>query len=592
MLLLLGELQRVLPLSSASHSQPQIADPALAEAFYTPRRGRRAAGHRPALDLPADIIALIVDQLRELHAEESDELIWNSTGASSGWKELKRLSHVNRAFASVCQPLYRAELHITEARNFPKHSKFLRLNPMRANELTKLFVRVYDFEFSLTRSTSDEGFSLPDLISLSPNLTTLSLSSDRTTSLSPYRRRRESSTFAAYTGGIELPALICQQAKKLRTLVYGAPCTMADIAAFTTELPDLRSLDITGDVDPAPPPNVFKMCSPTLRRFWAPTAVFTVGQLHRLVSSSRVSALAFTFDLDEYWEAQPAEEEKVNKNLKRLETLFARVGPQLKMLHVTSPYADSPEPAGRFRGGGGGLGGNGAANFLTTITLAMVGGPPPGMPGAPAPPPAQGGANPAAPPAPGAAPAPAPAPAGGRRGNRGGGGAPPIPPLPQFGPAPPPGGGANPPANPNPQAPPPPPGNANANGPNNIPQFHIFPFGANATTPPTPFFESIISHTPSLHHLELYGRRYSSSLISHLKLLPLEHLSLAVPVDEEKEATAEGLLEMVKEGSVESLRRLELSGRGGDWGAKERRLLKEACEVQDISYASTEAQRG
>lgn len=98
MLVLLGEIQRVLPLSSTS--QPQITDPALAEAFYTPRRGRRAASHKPALDLPADIIALIVDELRALHAEESDELIWNSTGASSGWKELKRLSHVNRA----CKP--------------------------------------------------------------------------------------------------------------------------------------------------------------------------------------------------------------------------------------------------------------------------------------------------------------------------------------------------------------------------------------------------------------------------------------------------------------------------------------------------------
>lgn len=98
MLVLLGEIQRVLPLSSTSHAQ--IADPALAEAFYTPRRGRRAAAHKPALNLPADIIALIVDQLRILHAEESDELIWNSTGASSGWKELKRLSHVNRA----CKP--------------------------------------------------------------------------------------------------------------------------------------------------------------------------------------------------------------------------------------------------------------------------------------------------------------------------------------------------------------------------------------------------------------------------------------------------------------------------------------------------------
>lgn len=213
----------------------------------------------------------------------------------------------------------------------------------------------------------------------------------------------------------------------------------------------------------------------------------------------------------------------------------------------------------------------------------MVGGPPLGMPGAPAPPPGQAQAAAGGPP-----PIPIPAPTGGRRGN-GGGAA--QPPMPQFGPNPPPVGGANAPPN----APPPPPAgnvNGNANGGNgNLPQIHFLPFGAGANTPPTPFFESIISHTPSLHHLELYGRRYSSSLISHLKLFPLEHLALAVPVDEEKDATAEELLEMVKEGSVVSLRRLELSGRGGDWGAKERRLLKEACEVKEIAYASTESSR-
>lgn len=164
--------------------------------------------------------------------------------------------------------------------------------------------------------------------------------------------------------------------------------------------------------------------------------------------------------------------------------------------------------------------------------------------------------------------------------------------MPQFAANPPlVAGGANAPAPANPNAHLP--GNGNGNGGNgNIPQIHLFPFGANANSPPpTPFFEAIISHTPSLHHLELYGRRYSASLISYLKLLPLEHLSLAVPVDEEKDATAEGLLEMVQEGSVDSLRRLELSGRGGDWGAKERRLLKEACEVKEIAYASTESSR-
>lgn len=116
---------------------------------------------------------------------------------------------------------------------------------------------------------------------------------------------------------------------------------------------------------------------------------------------------------------------------------------------------------------------------------------------------------------------------------------------------------------------------------------HVFPFPFPAASPPTPFFEAIISNTPSLHHLELYGRRYSASLVSHLQLLPLEHLALTVPVDEQKEGTAEGLLAMVRVGASE-LKKLELSGRGGDWGAKERRLLKAACEDRGVVYASTE----
>lgn len=230
-----------------------------------------------------------------------------------------------------------------------------------------------DFEFSLVRSSSDEGFSLPDIITLAPNLTSLSLLADRNTSYSPYRRRRESSTFHAYLGGVDLPALITSNLKKLRTLVYGAPCSLADIGAFTTALPELRSLDITGDVDHTQPPSVFQMCSPNLRRIWAPTAVFTVGQLHRIISSSRVNALAFTFDLDEVWADQPPPEEKVTKNLERLEKLFERVGPHLRSLLVMSPHADAPDPPGRFRGGPGGMmGGPGAANLLTTITLGEL----------------------------------------------------------------------------------------------------------------------------------------------------------------------------------------------------------------------------
>lgn len=113
---------------------------------------------------------------------------------------------------------------------------------------------------------------------------------------------------------------------------------------------------------------------------------------------------------------------------------------------------------------------------------------------------------------------------------------------------------------------------------------------ARRNLPPTPFFEALLQYCPSLAHLELYGRRYSSGLVDHLRALSphLEHLALSVPSDEEKSATAEGLLRLVKDGALTRLRRLELNGRGGDWGAAERRSFKEACELRKVAYASTD----
>lgn len=69
---------------------------------------------------------------------------------------------------------------------------------------------------------------------------------------------------------------------------------------------------------------------------------------------------------------------------------------------------------------------------------------------------------------------------------------------------------------------------------------------------------------------------------------------MSVPEDEEKDATAAALLEWTSSlppgGSEKrgALRRLELSGRGGDWGAKERRSIKQACEDRGVAYASTD----
>lgn len=131
--------------------------------------------------------------------------------------------------------------------------------------------------------------------------------------------------------------------------------------------------------------------------------------------------------------------------------------------------------------------------------------------------------------------------------------------------------------------------------------FRLFnPFAAPVpAAAPTPFFEPLISLCPSLAHLELYGRRYSASLVDVLVTMPLEYLGLSVPVDEERGKVVEGLVKALGEGMGEGeeredgtagmwrgMRRVELSGRGGEWEPAERRRIKEACERRGVVYSS------
>ena len=112
-----------------------------------------------------------------------------------------------------------------------------------------------------------------------------------------------------------------------------------------------------GEVDTAPPSSAFRPCVPTLRRFWAPDLVLTATQLDCLVASSTslVSALAFTFDLDDYLASQPATPEQVAEKLQRLEKLFEKIGSRLRELLLASPMSDlAPGLSRGVRPGGGG----------------------------------------------------------------------------------------------------------------------------------------------------------------------------------------------------------------------------------------------
>lgn len=328
------------------------------------------------------------------------------------------------------------------------------------------------------------------------------------------------------------------------------------LSAVTTQLPELRSLDLTGDIDSHSSQNHFQTCSPQLRRFWAPTASLSPSQLSRLFKSSRVDSLAFTFDIDAYWEATQPTEEQTIKVLAKLTSFFEKLGPQLQALLLASPFHDLE--SGRMRmtmppGGWNGFGGGGGGIAARTIQIAFqtnVGGIAGGGPPAPA----------------------AGAPAGGVAAG-------PAPPAPAaIGGLPPPLAGALPAAAAG--GPPPPPG---AN-------FALFPFPNIAPEPPTPFFEEVIAHCPALTHLELYGRRYSPALLDEIKFLPLSFLAISLPRDENRVATFEGILGVLDEGEgFKELRRLELHG---EWEATERRAIKEACDRRGIGYASVGTSRG
>lgn len=398
---------------------------------------------------------------------------------------------------------------------------------------------------------------------MAPNLHTLSVQCDSRTA---FRRRvaRESLDFDSYTGA-HLPTTVAE-AKKLRVLKYGVPCSLADVSLFLSSLPDLIDLEITGEVDQSTP-HTWTRLPVNLTRFWVPGVTFQTDELETVLSGSpQLRRLGFTCDVDDtvrfdfttlvilvshpffteqsFAAGTPPTPEEITLNCKGLWNLFSAIGPQLTHLLLMAPHSDMPDP-GRIRIPGLGAG--------TQIQIAFhtFGAPGPG-PGA-----QPGGPN--------QQQQPRPRP----NQNAGAAGA---------------AGGA---------------GNGNGNNPAPAGPFGGIPFpfmlpinvAGGATSPGTPFFDEIVEKCTSLVHLELYGRRYSASLVDSLRLLPLEHLALAVPVDEERLDTVRKLAKALREDSWPDLRMLELCGRGGDWESSERMRIKERCQERGIPYSSTETSR-
>ncbi|GAA5825034.1 hypothetical protein JCM11251_006069 [Rhodosporidiobolus azoricus] len=580
--------------------------------------------------LPADVIRLILLELRAMFLDETETentLFQHRGGAYGWWATLRHLRSVSSGFKEVCDSLYRSQLHIVDSKELPLYARTLAKKARLGNNLNLLRIACYDFEYTFSRSSEDAGFAIPELIERAPNLRTFSLTADRPasyTSSSPgiFRRRQR---FESLTGGISLPITIANTLTNLRTLVYGAPCALADVALFASDIPTLQHLDVLGEVEHSVVPAAgFKPCSRSLRRLWLPSTALSAAQLETLLvgpphqpldasSVPRVTSLAFTFDPEQYFQPAPPSEDAIVSEIAQLVGLFEGIGPQLTELHLSMPAADLPDATripgmngvwppggvgqvltvilpfgagpqpGQAAGGGVGVGGGGGGGMFGNAAAGGAG--QAGQGGA-----AQGGQAggnaQGAPPAGGGGgflgnlfgaiggAAAAQGPAGGAgAARRTGVGQGPAPALnPPAGAAPPQGA---------PPAPAPPRFRA-ANPANPANALQQLP-------PPHPFFERLISSTTNLQHLELFGRRYTEDLIPALKHLPLLHLALSVPVDALRERVAEDLLEALEQGEWKKLKRLELSGRGGEWAPAERRKVKQAVEKRDgVQYKSTD----
>lgn len=409
-----------------------------------------------------------------------------------------------------------------------------------------------------------------------------------------------------FTGGVSLPDTIISSCKSLRTLIFGVSCTVDDISNFTSQLKYLRSLTVTGDIDSTAYTIPFSTCGPQLKKLWLPTTSLGPITLANLVLNSSVISLAATIDLDDYFNPSPPTAESIALTKTKLIKLFERIGGKLIELSISTPFADQIDnnrlrlPIGANGGLGGGIGGGaagggggpgGLAGFgnniamqITQIVGGVLGNQMGGAGGA------GGGGNagarqgpaqvngvqaggnngPLPPPLNGGVPLPGPRT---RRAPAAGANPQPLPPI-NIG-----GGGAG-------------GGGGGGNfigGAFNIPGIHLFGFNPINAPPPTPFFEELIQSCPNLISLELYGRRYSTSLLPSLRERDqLEFLALSLPLDGDRVLSGfeEALKDSLKEG-LKGLKRMELSGKGGEWLATERRGIKEICERRGIAYSSS-----
>ncbi|BGP25824.1 proteophosphoglycan 5 [Rhodotorula toruloides] len=547
---------------------------------------RPSSPHAPSTfqQLPFDVVRLIIGELRTIHAADAGKQGLREWHVEDWQRTLCHLGRVSANMKEVCEALCKAELAVTAVEDLPRIVARMTRTPQYVEDLHHMVFFLRDLDQLGNRSGTDAAFSLPDVIRLGTNVTTISLIEnsgypDFTESLRFYLSRRGYS-FDETTGGVSVPDTIIAL-PHLRRLTYGAPCSVDDIVKFVTQIPSLTSLDICGLVNHMVNPET-RPASASIRRLWMPGVAVPPAILGALLGVPRpagerqvndddesprphLRSLAFTFD-PENTDANTGPNEQAE--IDELLHLFSVIGPDLFELHLALPSADDNGTLsflGPLFGAGGAGVGAGAFAALLPLPLPGAAVPQPGPAGAAAGP---------------VAAVPQGAGAGARQWNAGlrGGLARRSRPLARGGGPQPPvrghqaaaaaaqasrvpagfGGGAGA-AAPQPQGGPPP---APPGGPGGLANFNQL-FAIHTPRPEHFFFAELLQHCPNLEHLELYGRRYSAGLFDVLRTLPLRHLAL-----------------------------LELSGRGGDWAPSERRQVKLAAEKRlKLEYRSTDLKR-
>ena len=128
--------------SSPATTRPTRSHSGLSNLYQSPCTSPTPGVKTPAL--PCELLVLIFNELRLARATRSeDDNPWVArTGLFIGWRELRKIGLVSKAWRQAADPLYKQELHIELTRELPLIAKRIRTEPARGDLLTRLYIKV------------------------------------------------------------------------------------------------------------------------------------------------------------------------------------------------------------------------------------------------------------------------------------------------------------------------------------------------------------------------------------------------------------------------------------------------------------------